>query len=537
VTSAIPVEPVTVRRTRFRTGAPLGLSITGLGIAAVFALPLGYLLWHDVGLGADFVDVLRDEHVVDPLRRTLTLAATVALGATIVGTTLAWLLTRTDLPGRPIWRVLVPLPLVIPSFVGAFALIAAFAPGGLLASTFGIDTLPRIEGLWAAWLVLTLLTYPYVYLPVAARLAALPSSLEESARALGRPPRVVFRTIVLPQCTGAMWAGGLLVFLYCLAEFGAVQLFHYDTLTRAIFSSWLYDRDVALALSLVLAVIALVVVLCERRLARRRVQTEAVSSAARSAQAPLGRWKVPACAFVAAVVGLALVVPAAVLTHWTVRGIRGDAALRAGDLVSSAINTTWLSITTAVVAVAVVLPLAFLTVRHRSASGETANAIVVSGFALPGIVIAIAFVFFVVQSPFADALYQTFALLIVAYAVHFGSQSLRAAQVAVGAVPRRVEDAARSLGAGRVRRLITVQLPLMRGGLLAGSGLVLLSTMKELPATLILAPTGTKTLATEIWSAHAEGFFAEAGLASLVLLALSGVLTWILLIRPKRTSA
>jgi iron(III) transport system permease protein len=522
---------------RYRTGPPVALSITALLVAAVFALPLGYLLWQSLGLGAEFIEVLRDEHIGDPLRRTLTLAVSVSIGASVIGTLLAWLITRTDMPGRAVWRVLVPLPLVIPSFVGAFALIAAFAPGGLLASLLGIEQLPRIEGLWAAWLVLTLLTYPYVYLPVAARLASLPRSIEESARALGRPPREVFRTIVLPQCTGAMWAGTLLVFLYCLAEFGAVQLLHYDTLTRAIFSSWLYDREVAIALSLVLALIALTVVLIERRLARRRVQTEAVSSAANAVQTPLGPWKAPALAFVGTVVGIALVVPTAVLAHWTVRGVRGDAELRAGELVRPAITTTWLGITTAVVAIAVVLPIAFLIVRHRSASGETANAVVVSGFALPGIVIAIAFVFFVVQSPFADVLYQTFALLIVAYAVHFGSQSLRASQVAVGAVPRRVEDAARSLGAGRVRRFATVQLPLMRGGLLAGAGLVLLSTMKELPATLILAPTGTETLATEIWSARAEGFFAEAGLASLLLLALSGVLTWLLIIRPARTRA
>jgi iron(III) transport system permease protein len=164
-------------------------------------------------------------------------------------------------------------------------------------------------------------------------------------------------------------------------------------------------------------------------------------------------------------------------------------------------------------------------------AGEAANAVIVSSFALPGLVIAISIVFVVVQSAFSDLLYQTWALLIFAYVVHFGSQSLRAAQVAVAGVPRRVEDAARSLGAGRTRRLATVSVPLMRSGLLAGAGLVLLSTMKELPATLVLAPAGTRTLATEIWSARAEGFFAEAGLASLVLLALSGALTWVLTFR------
>ena len=207
-----------------------------------------------------------------PLRNTLVLATTVAVAATALGTALAWLVTRTNLPGRRVWRIVVPLPLVMPSFVGAFSLIAAFAPGGLVDSVVGFDRAPRIEGFWAAALVLTVLTYPYVYLPVAARLASLPRSLEESGRALGRGPRAVFRTVVLPQCTGAMWAGALLVFLYTLSEFGSVQLLHYETLTRAIFASWLFDRDVAMSLSLVLAVIALAVVIAERTVARRRAQ-------------------------------------------------------------------------------------------------------------------------------------------------------------------------------------------------------------------------------------------------------------------------
>ena len=126
--------------------------------------------------------------------------------------------------------------------------------------------------------------------------------------------------------------------------------------------------------------------------------------------------------------------------------------------------------------------------------------------------------------------------MVFAYAVHFGSQALRSSQVAVAGVPRRVEDAAQSLGAGRTRRLATVQLPLMRPGLLAGAGLVLLSTMKELPATLVLAPPDTETLATQIWGCTQDGFFAKAGLAALVLVALSGVLTYFLTVRPLRST-
>jgi iron(III) transport system permease protein len=120
---------------------------------------------------------------------------------------------------------------------------------------------------------------------------------------------------------------------------------------------------------------------------------------------------------------------------------------------------------------------------------------------------------------------------VFAYVVHFGSQALRAAQVAVAAVPARLDDAARTLGAGRVRRLLTVELPLALPGLLAGGGLVLLSTMKELPATLLLAPPGFETLATKIWNATEDAFLADASLAALLLLLLSGVLTWLLVVR------
>jgi iron(III) transport system permease protein len=196
-----------------------------------------------------------------------------------------------------------------------------------------------------------------------------------------------------------------------------------------------------------------------------------------------------------------------------------------------ALNTAGVAIVAALVAIAVVLPVAYLTTRHRSRVGAIANALVVGGFALPGLVIALAVVFWVLQAPLVGGLYQTFPLLIFAYVVHFGAQAMRASQVAVSGVPRRLDDAARSLGAGRMRRLRTVDLPLMLPGLVAGAGLVLLSTMKELPATLLLAPIGFETLATRVWSATESAFFARAGAAALVLIALSGVLTWLLTIR------
>jgi len=495
-----------------------------------------YLVVRNGQAGTSGAGALTSGDTLGALRRTLLLAATVAAAASVLGTALAWLVTRAALPLRRVWRVLAALPLVVPSFVGALALIAAFAPGGLLEEGLGLAVGGRVRGYWAAFVVLTLFTYPYVYLPVAARLGSLPASHEEAARSLGRNPQQVFASVVLPQITGAIAAGGLLVFLYVVSDFGAVSLLRYDTLTTRIESDRLFDRDSAAAMGLVLALVALVLVVSERALARRRAQIEAVATGRPGPPVPLGRATVPALGFVALVVTGALLVPLTVLGYWAWRGLDGRAGavqgdLDVGSLVAPALNTAGIGVIAALVTAAALLPVAYLTVRHRSRVAGTVNALVVSGFALPGLVIALALVFWVLQAPLVGSLYQTFPLLVFAYVVHFGAQALRASQVAVAGVPRRLDDAARGLGAGRARRLATIDLPIMLPGLGAGAGLVLLSTMKELPATLFLAPIGFDTLATRIWGSTQDGFLAEAGLAALVLVVVSGALTWFLIIR------
>jgi len=528
-----------VASTADRAGRPpLALAAVGAVIGALFATPLVYLAWRTATGDEALVDLYTSDATLTPLRNTLVLASCTALSTAAVGTALAWLTTRTDLPLRRLWAALAALPLVFPSFVGALALTAALSPGGLLDSPLGLIGVDatRPEGFWGAWVVLTLFTTPYVLLPVAARLASLPPSLEESARLLGRRPAAVFRTVVLPQIRGAIGAGALLVFLYALSDFGVVVLLRYDTLTRAIYTNRVLDRDQSVALSLLLAVLAVAVVAGERALARRHAVVEG-ARARRPLQHPLGHWRWPALGLVVAWVLVALGGPLASLGLWAWRGVTGETSSLAGgdrglgDLVEPALNTAGISLVTAVVAVAALLPLAYLSARHRARAGDLATGLVASGFALPGLVIALAVVFWSRQLPEAWGLYQSFTMLVFAYVVHLGAQSLRAAHVAVGAVPRRLDESARMLGAGRVRRFTTVDLPLMLPGLAAGGGLVLLSTMKELPITLLTAPIGFETLTTRIWADTEAVFLAEAATASIVLVALSGVLTWLLVVR------
>lgn len=521
-----PAERWSPARSRPSAGLTIGAAV----VAAAFALPSLYVLWRVITLDADLAATATD--TVGPTWRTLQLAVTVSISTALVGTGLAWLVVRTDVPLRRLWRVLAPLPLVFPSFVGAAAFLAAFGPDGILRmalDAIGVWSPDRIRGLGAAWFVLTVFTYPYVYLPVAARLSGLPGSLEDSARLLGDSPWGAFRRVVLPQIRPSIAAGTLLVFLYALSDFGAVQLLGYDTLTREIFANRLFDRARSFSSALVLVVVAIAVVAVERRISRKAPEIPGGERPA--GPMPLGRLRWPALLLVASVAAISLAGPVVSLGRWAVRGDEIPLA----DLAGPAWSSAWVSVTAAVVAVAVVLPVAWLTVRHRSWFAATVNAAVVAGFAVPGLVIALALVFWSLNTPAVDWLYQSAPLLVMGYVVHFGSQAMRAAQVAVTATPEGLRDAGRLLGAGRVRRFVTIELPLMRPGLLAGGGLVMLSTIKELPATLLLSPLGFETLTTRIWGAYEDGFLARAGTASLALLALSGLLTWALVLRRSET--
>ncbi len=508
------------------------IELVALLVGVVFLFPLGYLVWGTASLGGDVWEQVTSRATLVPLRNSLLIATTTSAMCGLVGTALAWLTTRTALPGRRVWATVLPLPLVIPSFVGATALLAAFGRGGL------VPAIPRLQGFWGAFIVLTLLSYPYVYLPVAARLATTVPDLEEAALILDGNSWRTFRRVIYPQIRASLAGGVLLVFLYVLSDFGAVTLLRYDAITRAIFSARLADRAASLTLGLVLALLALVVAASDRAFARPPSGVPATH--ATQVRYGLGRGRWPAFALVAAVVSAGFAAPLAVFVTWVLRGsttvgvgysgLGDDLGFLAGPLVNSA----WIAVVAAVAAVIVVLPVAYVSARKRHPIASWSAAFVASVFALPGLVVALALVFWAVQAPQALAgLYQTFPLLVLAYVLHFGAQSMAATRAAVEDLPVELEEVARTLGARPLRRFVTIEAPLIAPGLIAGGGLVLLSVLKELPATLLLAPIGFQTLATKIWGAAEDGFFAEVGITSLVLVGLSWVLTWLFVLRRR----
>ena len=516
------------------------LRVAGLALAGAFAFPGAYLVYRNFAAGADPAGLLISDRTVGPLWRSLKLAVSVSAAALVLGTGLAWLTSRTDLPLIRLWRILMPLPLVYPTFVGAAAFIHTLNPGGLandLLADIGVDRTPELRGFSGAWLVLTLMTYPYVYLPVAARLRQLPGSLEESARVLGDTALKVFGRICVPQMASAMGAGTLLVFLYTLSDFGAVQLMRYDTLTRAIATNQLANPPVALALSLILLVLAALVVIGERQFSHRL--PDAVGGRSNRVMIyGLGRWRWPAVGSVTVAAAAAVGAPLVALLDWAMGGLVRSATggrpltIDFSKVLDATVNTLSVSVAAALVSTAAVLPIALLVGRYRSRAGSFAHALVISTFALPGILIALSMRFWTFRSDLAfELLNDTMALLIFAYMVRFGSLAMGVTLVAVRSVPDRLHDSAQILGAGRLRRFVAVDLPIMRPGLLAGTGLVLLSVMKELPISLFVSPLGFSTLATRIFGSFEDAFIAEAGIMAVVLVALSFVLTWFLVIR------
>jgi iron(III) transport system permease protein len=508
----------------------LPLAAIGIGVGVLSLLPILYLVIRAAGTDADALAFITRPRTVQVVASSIVLGLVVGIGTVLVGVPIGWLTTRTDLPGRRLWAILTVVPLAIPSYVTGFAFVAAFGPRGALQSMlepFGVTRLPEIYGLAGASLVLILATYPYVVLAVRGGLLREDRAIEEVAQTLGDGRRSIFRRVTLPLLAPAIGAGTLLAVLYALSDFGAVSLLQFDSFSAAIYLQYraTFDRSLAALLALGLVVLTVAVTYGEARL-RHRARDYAGRVARRPAErVALGRWRWPAVAFVATIVALALVVPAATIGFWLVRGLgQGEAFRVAGPAIAGSLG---MGIGSAALAVLVALPVGILMARHPSRLAGWVERASYSAFALPGIVVALALVFLTTSTvPF---LYQTLALLAIAYAVRFLAHAVAPVRSTLVRFGTRLEEAGRTLGDGPVRAFAGVTAPLLRPAILSGAALVFLAVVKELPMALILGPIGFETLATEIWSATSEGFYERAAGPATLLLCLSAATVAILL--------
>jgi iron(III) transport system permease protein len=516
---------------------PLFLVISGILVSILAVLPLAYLTIRAGSAGlVNVTNILLRARTHQIFLNSTSLALGVVVATVIIGVPLAWLTVRSDLPGRKVWSILTVLPLVIPSYVGAFTLVSALGPKGLVQNMLeplGIERLPSIYGFAGALLALTLFTYPYVLLSVRAALYGMDPSLEEAARSLGRHPLQVFREITLPQLKPSIVAGGLLVALYTLSDFGAVSLMRFDTFTRAIYLQYSasFDRSVAAVLALLLVGLTLIILIIEHKMrGKARYFRSSAGTVRPVTVVQLGVWRWPALMFCTVITLLAMVLPLTVIGYWLIRGIQSGEAIN--FQLAMVINSVTASGSAAILAIIAAIPIFILTVRFPGRLSRWIERSTYIGYALPGVVLALALVFF--SANYATFLYQTVALLIFAYVVRFLPQAVGSGRASLLQVSPRLEEASRNLGRTPLQTITSVTIPLVKPGLLTGLALVFLTAMKELPATLLLGPTGFQTMATRIWDYTAEAFFAQAAIPALLLVMVSAVAVWLILSQEEK---
>jgi len=475
------------------TRPPLALVLPGLLAALTSIAPLAYLFDIASDRGLDFVwDEIWQQRTIELVVRSLFLAASVSIASVLISVPAAWLVTRGDIPFRSGWRVLLALPLAIPSYLAAFA---------------WISWRPSMAGFTGAFVVLTLVTYPYVFLPVCAALSRLNPAIEEIAVIHGRGRSLQLILLAARQVRGSIATGALLVALYVLSDFGAVATMRYDAFTWVIYSSYRsgFNPSRAAILAIVLVLIALVLLFGEKIL---RGQNESHLSARSVDANPRHRVSIKpvAIAFLSTVIIFALAFPIWRVVTWVYRYGSEDSM---ADIATALWHSVFFSGLAALATIQLALPIGILAGRYPSRSTTLLEQSTYVTHALPGIVIAISMVFLGVR--LLEPIYLRTPLLVIAYVALFLPVAVGSIRSAAEQIPDSLDEVSRSLKLSQWAIVRRVTLPLLAPGLLSAGALVMLAGMKELPATMLLRPTGSETLATRLWTYTSVSDYAGAG--------------------------
>ena len=486
---------------------------------------------------------------------TLALMAMAGALATLIGTGCAWLVSAARFPGRKILAWALVLPLAVPAYIAAYLyadLLDYTGPvqSGLRSLT-GADAggywFPEIRSLWGGAFVLGIVLYPYVYLLARAAFASQSLSQFRAARSLGATPSRAFWRVALPAARPAIAGGLALVLMECLADFGVADYFAIPTLSTGVFRTWLSMGDKQAALKLAAMMLVFVIALIALEAATRG--GSAVSKDAQRDDEPLvrltsgGKALATLACFIPVMLGF--LIPA---IHLAGMAVSDTAISAAGDLWTYARGSLWLGLATAFVCLFAALLLVFAKARSQSPLVRGAIRLSTLGYALPGALLAVGLLaplgaLDLTLSRFARdsfgytgglILSGTSAILIYALSVRFLTVAFNSVEGGMTKIPPNLDTAARSLGAGPSKVIARIYAPLLSRSLAAAAALVLIDTLRELPATLILRPFNLETLATRTYRLASDERLVEASIPALILLA-AGLLPVLLLTRtPKR---
>ena len=516
ITSLYIKVKVLLQKHWYKNSASLLLLLTSFLTSLTMAIPIFYVLWRSLFAGSQRWLRLLDTRIPMLLWNTLSLAFFVTFFSIAIGVSLAFLIQRFDFPGRKLFSWLLALPLLIPPYVGAVTYIVLLGPTGWLRQVWD-TTFFNIYSFWGVSFVLIMFCFPYVYLITSSSLKKMSISFEEAGRIQGLSPTSVFFKVTLPLLKPAIGASGILVFLYVLSDFGAISILRYNTFTSAIYYQMgSYDNLSASILSIVLISITLIVIWLEYLSRKKQKFYQSTRSNKNRELIKTRTFKWGILTFTSVIFLLSTALPLLVLLYWSSYGIF-TGALNSSFL-GYLFNSFKVSTIAALVAMIVSLPVVYLSSRYSSLFTKTMYQLSYSGYALPGVIVALSIIF--IFNQYIPWLYNTFYLLSIAYIIRFLPQSMQSQNASLSQVSLSIDEASKSLGYNTTKTLFKTIIPIIKPGILAGGALVFVSSMKELPATLLLRPPGFDTLAVRIWVEASEAMYYMAAPAALLIVVL-----------------
>ena len=509
------------------------LQLVTLASAALILLPLGYVTSQALSADPAVWSRLWTTRIPELLTNTIWLSASVACLTLLLGVSTAWLVTRIEFPGRRLWEGALVLPLAMPTYVLAYIYSYLLGFGGPVEHVWQLVAGPQArifspQSYLGATLVMTLDTFPFVYLLSRSALLNLNVSFEEVSRASGISRLKTLWLVTLPLMRPSIAAGLALVILYVVSDFGAVSLLRYQTLTYAVFQQMTgrSDNTAASILSLLLVGLALLFLVTERWFRHRSRFYQTTGRYRRPERHRFG-WlgTTMVTGYLALVVGASFGLPAYLLVIWSLSP-EAQATID-NRFFGFLLNSGFLAACAATGGVLIGLPLAYMANRRPSWLNLGCLQAAYAGYVLPGPVAALAVLVLCLNlTPF---LYGSVLVLIVAYVIHFLPAGLQSLEPALQQITPNLEEVARTLGLGVRQTWQCVTLPLMRNGFIVAWVLMFLQTMKELPATLLLRPVGFDTLAIRVWMEASEEYYQLAA-PSALLIVLLGLPTLLLLL-------
>jgi iron(III) transport system permease protein len=516
---------------RFAEGAPHGALL--VLVALLTGLPLGFMVFGSVWSAppgaqdgvlslAGWREILGGGEIWLLLWNTLKLGGAAAFVSAVLGTALAWIFARTDLPHAKLWESLLTISLFLSPFMITLAWVGLAGPQAgfinvLWTRMGGSGSLLNAYTFTCMVWVLATHYVPYVFLSLLGPLRAIDSSLEEASLVMGGGRVRTFFKITLPLIFPAIFASAVMVTILAAENFAVPTLLgrrdHYQTIPSEIYLWLSYEPTrpgLAAVAGVILLVLSLVGVFAYRWIIRNAGRYRTLTGKPKRAQPmPLGRYRIPVTLALTAYFAVSVVIPLGALfvgsllkyitpnLKWSLFTLQHYERALSGDNLAGLLNSIFLAVATATLVTVIGAAVSYSVTRSKSGGRTLMDYVSIAGAAVPGIVLGVGMLWAYVSLPLP--IYGTIWILLIAYVARFLAHGVRVCGATLLHLSPEFEEAAQTLGGGLAYRLRRIVFPLIARGMASTWILIFIFTLNEVSATVILYSPSNITLAVLAW--------------------------------------